>query len=48
LGKTAIHELRRRWWQQQGDQAHLKTFHDTLLSYGSPPVKLIAERMLTR
>ena len=46
LGKTAIHELRRRWWQQQGAQATLKTFHDSLLSYGSPPVKLIVERML--
>ncbi|MCE7989891.1 MAG: DUF885 domain-containing protein [Caldilinea sp. CFX5] len=48
LGKTAIHELRRQWWPQQGAHATLKTFHDMLLSYGSPPVKLVAERMLTR
>ncbi len=46
LGKTAIHDLRRRWQAQQGDAYSLKSFHDTLLSYGSPPVKLIAARML--
>jgi uncharacterized protein (DUF885 family) len=46
LGKSAIHELRRRWQVQQGDDYSLKSFHDTLLSYGSPPVKLIAERMV--
>lgn len=46
LGKTAIHDLRRRWQLQEGDQYSLKRFHDTLLSYGSPPVKLIAARML--
>ena len=45
LGKTAIHDLRRRWQAQQGDDYSLKSFHDKLLSYGSPPVKLIAERM---
>jgi uncharacterized protein (DUF885 family) len=46
LGKTAIHDLRRRWQAQQGSAYSLKSFHDTLLSYGSPPVKLIAARML--
>ncbi|MCC6454218.1 MAG: DUF885 domain-containing protein [Caldilineaceae bacterium] len=46
LGKTAIHDLRRRWQAQQGDDYSLKSFHDTLLSYGSPPVRLIAARML--
>jgi uncharacterized protein (DUF885 family) len=46
LGKTAIQDLRRRWQIQQGDTYSLKSFHDTLLSYGSPPVKLIAARML--
>lgn len=46
LGKTAIYDLRTKWLQQQGARANLKTFHDTLLSYGSPPVKLIVERML--
>lgn len=46
LGKTAIHDLRNRWQAQEGDNYSLKRFHDTLLSYGSPPVKLIAARML--
>ena len=48
LGKTAIHDLRRRWQAQQGNADSLKNFHDTLLSYGSPPVKLIAARMLEK
>lgn len=46
LGKTAIHDLRRRWQAQQGSAYSLKSFHDTLLSFGSPPIKLIAARML--
>jgi uncharacterized protein (DUF885 family) len=46
LGKTAIHDLRRRWQAQEGNAYTLKAFHDKLLSYGSPPVKLIATRML--
>jgi uncharacterized protein (DUF885 family) len=46
LGKSAIHDLRSRWQAQEGSSYSLKRFHDTLLSYGSPPVKLIAARML--
>lgn len=46
LGKNAIQELRRQWRAQQGDAFTLKRFHDTLLSFGSPPVKLVAARML--
>jgi uncharacterized protein (DUF885 family) len=46
LGKTAIQELRARWQAQEGATYSLKRFHDTLLAYGSPPVKLIAARML--
>jgi uncharacterized protein (DUF885 family) len=46
LGKTAIHDLRRHWQAQEDSNFSLKRFHDTLLSYGSPPVKLIAARML--
>lgn len=46
LGKTAIHDLRQQWQAQEGDAFTLQAFHDRLLSYGSPPVKLIAQRML--
>ncbi|MFZ5916479.1 MAG: DUF885 domain-containing protein [Chloroflexota bacterium] len=46
VGKVLIQELREKWRRQQGDSYSLKAFHDLLLSFGSPPVKLIAERML--
>jgi hypothetical protein len=46
VGKVLIQELRAKWREQQGDRYSLKAFHDTLLSYGSPPVRLVAERML--
>lgn len=47
VGKTLIQELRERWRARQGSAYSLKAFHDRLLSYGSPPVKLIADRMMT-
>jgi uncharacterized protein (DUF885 family) len=47
VGKTLIQQLREKWRQRRGSGYTLKAFHDRLLSYGSPPVKLIAERMLT-
>lgn len=47
LGKMAIHDLRRRYQAQQGAAFSLRDFHDKLLSYGSPPLKLVAARMLT-
>lgn len=46
LGKASIRTLRERWRQQQGAAYNLKTFHDRLLSYGSPPVRLVAARMV--
>jgi uncharacterized protein (DUF885 family) len=46
LGKTDIQRLRTRWQAKEGELFTLKRFHDMLLSYGSPPVKLVAERML--
>jgi uncharacterized protein (DUF885 family) len=46
VGKTLIQDLREQWRQRQGSSYGLKGFHDRLLSYGSPPVKLVAERML--
>ncbi len=45
LGKTLIHELRGRWQAQQGGAFSLRAFHDRLLSYGSPPLRLVAARM---
>lgn len=46
LGKLAIQTLRSQWQAQQGEAFTLKSFHDRLLSYGSPPVALVAKRML--
>ena len=46
VGKVRIQELRDKWGQQQGKSYSLRNFHDRLLSYGSPPVKLIADMML--
>jgi uncharacterized protein (DUF885 family) len=46
VGKVLIQDLREKWRRQQGDSYSLKAFHDRLLSYGSPPVRLVAERML--
>jgi uncharacterized protein (DUF885 family) len=45
LGKTAIQELRARWQRQQGSAYTQQAFHDRLLSYGSPPVRLVAGMM---
>jgi uncharacterized protein (DUF885 family) len=45
LGKTGIHALRRQRQAAEGSAFSLKAFHDWLLSYGSPPLRLIAERM---
>ena len=47
VGKMAIKDLRRRWRDQEGNAYSLKRFHDTLLSYGSPPLKLVAKRMVS-
>ncbi len=46
LGTDAILALRARLQQQRGDAFSLKTFHDTLLGFGSIPVPLIARLML--
>lgn len=47
LGKDAVRTLRTRWQDQQGQSFTLKSFHDRLLSYGSPPIALVAERMVS-
>jgi uncharacterized protein (DUF885 family) len=46
VGKTLIIALREEWRRRQGAAYSLRAFHDRLLSYGSPPVALVAERML--
>jgi Bacterial protein of unknown function (DUF885) len=46
LGKTAIQELRERVRSTEGERFDLGRFHDTLLSFGSVPVSMIAEHVL--
>jgi len=46
LGKTEILRLRDEWRRQLGDSFRLGDFHDRLLSYGMPPVKILRMAML--
>ena len=46
LGKMEILKLREEWRQQLGDSFRLGDFHDRLLSYGMPPVKILRMAML--
>lgn len=46
-GTDAIHDLRRRMSEVQGNGFHLGRFHDAFLAHGSVPVTLVAEAMLT-
>jgi hypothetical protein len=46
LGKTEILRLREEWKRQLGDSFRLGDFHDRLLSYGMPPVKILRMAML--
>jgi uncharacterized protein (DUF885 family) len=48
IGKRQILALRRDYERQAGTQFNLREFHDRLLSYGSIPVELVRERMLSR
>jgi uncharacterized protein (DUF885 family) len=45
LGRLAIHDLREKWKAQQDTFTYLE-FHDKLLSYGTLPLKLVADEML--
>jgi uncharacterized protein (DUF885 family) len=45
-GFAEIVELREQLKQKKGEEFNLKQFHETFLSFGSAPVKLIAEVML--
>lgn len=48
VGTDMIHELRADLARALGDDLTLRDFHDALLSYGSMPVKLIADEMRRR
>lgn len=47
IGKLLVLDLRDRMKRKMGGRFDLKTFHDQLLSYGSIPPALIAERMIS-
>jgi uncharacterized protein (DUF885 family) len=46
LGKMEIMRLREDYQRQQGDAFRLGEFHDRLLSYGMPPVKILRMALL--
>ena len=47
VGANTIHALRRELTEILGSRFDLRTFHDRFLSYGSIPVSLIRETMLS-
>src|SRR5438309_11116102 len=47
LGKLEILKLREDYRQQEGAAFSLEKFHAKMLSYGSPPLRLLREMMLT-
>jgi len=46
LGKLMIRKLREDWTRTRGGRAAWREFHDTFLSYGSPPVPLVRKMMM--
>ncbi|HVG36088.1 MAG TPA: DUF885 family protein [Pyrinomonadaceae bacterium] len=46
LGKMEILNLREEWRARLGPSFNLGEFHDRLLSYGMPPIRLIRQAML--
>lgn len=46
LGRLMIRKLRDDWTAARGGRAVWKSFHDTFLSYGAPPIPLIRKAML--
>ncbi len=46
LGKLMIRKLRVEWTATRGGRAAWKSFHDTFLSYGAPPIPLVRKAML--
>jgi hypothetical protein len=48
VGTDLVHELRSELLDTLGDRFVLRDFHDAFLSYGSIPVRIIADEMLAR
>lgn len=46
IGKVEIQKLRDQYKQRMGDKFNLLQFHNELLSYGTIPISLVAEKML--
>lgn len=46
LGKLMIKKLKSDYMEEKGDDFDLKTFHDELLSYGSPTISVLRKMML--
>jgi uncharacterized protein (DUF885 family) len=46
LGKLLFLKLREDYKREQGANFNLKQFHDTILSYGAPPIPLLRKVML--
>jgi uncharacterized protein (DUF885 family) len=46
LGKLLIKKLRDDLRKEKGDEFSLKEFHDTLLSFGSPPITVLRKLLL--
>jgi uncharacterized protein (DUF885 family) len=46
LGKLMIEKLREDYKKEKGDHYSLKGFHDTLLSFGAPPIPILRKYML--
>lgn len=46
LGKLMIRKLREDWTASRGGPGALKEFHDTFLSFGSPPIPIVRRAML--
>lgn len=46
LGKLMIKKLREDYKKEKGENFNLKEFHDTLLSFGSPPITVLRKLIL--
>jgi uncharacterized protein (DUF885 family) len=46
LGKLMIRKLRDDWTATHGGRSSWKTFHDTFLGFGGPPIPLVRKAML--